>query len=111
MKQQRLVNQTLKEEIQGIHGLQVCCRVSFVKAGILRNGCSSKPWHPSSLLMTSTLYGVISLLHIPLLTAAAHKLYDLEQHLARLLRGVVCDDTGIIYITASIQYSSAAIPI
>ena len=24
VKQQRLVNQTLKEEIQGIHGLQVC---------------------------------------------------------------------------------------
>lgn len=29
VKQQRLVNQTLKEEIQGIHGLQVRC---FIKA-------------------------------------------------------------------------------
>ena len=32
VKQQRLVNQTLKEEIQGIHGLQVCGTVHALQA-------------------------------------------------------------------------------
>ncbi len=31
VKQQRLVNQTLKEEIEGIHGLQVRCKSFIVK--------------------------------------------------------------------------------